>query len=112
MLLTFCELILGIPRQLSGNGTQHDVETLGGQQLQLDRSATVLKPYWENVQDEHARASQNAIECLQALMKAGGIIACEDPRHPFQADVKAALELFPEVKLTSMREWAARQDWS
>lgn len=36
----------------------------------------------------------------------------EDPRHPFQANVKAALELFPEVKLTPMREWAARQDWS
>lgn len=36
----------------------------------------------------------------------------EDPRTPFQADVKAALEWFPEVRLTSMREWAARQDWS
>lgn len=36
----------------------------------------------------------------------------EDPRAPFQADVEAALELFPEVKLTSMHEWAARQDWS
>ena len=73
MLVTFCELILGIPRQLSGQGTQHDVETLGGQQLQLDRSATVLKPYWENVQDEHACASQNAFECLQALMKTGAV---------------------------------------
>jgi hypothetical protein len=78
MLLTFCELILGIPRQLSGNGTQHDVETLGGQQLQLDRSATVLKPYWENVQDEHAHASQNAIECLQTLMKAGAVTKIKD----------------------------------
>jgi ribosomal protein L37AE/L43A len=73
MLVTFCELILGIPRQLSGQGTQHDVETLGGQQLQLDRSGTVLKPYWEQVQDEHSDASQNAIECLQALMKTGAV---------------------------------------
>ena len=73
MLLTFAELILGIPRQLSGQGTQHDVETLGGQQLQLDRSATVLKPYWENVQDEEAAAEQNAFECLQKLMKAGAM---------------------------------------
>ena len=73
MLLTFCELILGIPRQLSGQGTQHDVETLGGQQLQLDRSATVLKPYWEGVQDEHAVASQNAFECLQTLMRSGAV---------------------------------------
>lgn len=36
----------------------------------------------------------------------------EDPRKPFQADVKAALELFPEVRLTTMVDWAARQDWS
>lgn len=36
----------------------------------------------------------------------------EDPRSPFQADVEAALELFPEVTLTSMRDWAARQNWS
>ena len=73
MLMTFCELIIGIPRQMSGQGTQHDVETLGGQQLQLDRAATTLKPYWENVKDEHAWASQNAIECLQALMRTGAV---------------------------------------
>lgn len=73
MLMTMCEIIIGIPRQMSGQGTQHDVETLGGQQLQLDRANTTLKPYWENVQDEHAQASQNAIECLQALMKSGAV---------------------------------------
>jgi hypothetical protein len=73
MLMTFCELILGIPRQLSGQGTQDDVETLGGQQLQLARATTTLKPYFENVQDEDACANQNAIECLQALMKSGAV---------------------------------------
>ena len=36
----------------------------------------------------------------------------DDPRKPFQANVKAALDLFPEVRLTSMRDWVARQDWS
>lgn len=36
----------------------------------------------------------------------------EDPRRPFEADLKATQVLFPEVKLTSMRDWAARQDWS
>lgn len=73
MLMTFCEIIMGIPRQLAGQGTQDDVETLGGQQLQLARAASTLKPYWENVQDEHANASQNAIECLQELMKVGAV---------------------------------------
>jgi hypothetical protein len=78
MLMTFCELILGIPRQLSGQGTQDDVETLGGQQLQLARALTTLKPYFENVQDEDATASQNAIECLQALFKAGALKEIRD----------------------------------
>lgn len=73
MLMTFLEVIIGIPRQMAGQGTQHDVETLGGQQLQLDRAATTLKPYWENVQTEHAKASQNAFGCLQALMKSGAV---------------------------------------
>jgi ribosomal protein L37AE/L43A len=78
MLMTFLEVIIGIPRQMAGQGTQHDVETLGGQQLQLDRAATTLKPYWENVQDEHACASQNAFGCLQALMKTGAMTKLTD----------------------------------
>ena len=73
MLMTFCELIIGIPRQISGQGTQDDVETFHGQQLQLSRAMTVLKPYFENVKDEDACASQNAIECLQMLMKTGAV---------------------------------------
>jgi hypothetical protein len=78
MLMTFCELILGIPRQLSGQGTQDDVETLGGQQLQLARAQTTLKPYFENVQDERAHATQNMIECLQQLMKTGAVKEIRD----------------------------------
>lgn len=78
MLMTFLEIIIGIPRQLSGQGTQHDVETLGGQQLQLDRGMTVLRPYWENEQTEHAQASQNAFECLQQLMQAGAVTKITD----------------------------------
>ena len=33
------------------------------------------------------------------------------PQKPFQADVKAALELIP-LQLTDMRTWAKAQDWS
>jgi hypothetical protein len=73
MLMTFCELIIGIPRQIAGQGTQHDVDTLGGQQLMIDRAQTTLKPYFKGAGYEHATASQNAIECLQALMKSGAV---------------------------------------
>jgi uncharacterized protein YbjT (DUF2867 family) len=34
----------------------------------------------------------------------------EAPQKPFQADVKAALELIP-IELTDMRSWAKRQNW-
>lgn len=78
MLMTFCELIIGIPRQIAGQGTQDDVETLGGQQLQLGRAAAVLKPYFENVKDECACASQNAFECQQLLMRTGAVKEIQD----------------------------------
>lgn len=78
MLMTFCELILGIPRQLGGQGTQDDVETLGGQQLQLARAQATLKPYFKNVKSERAQAAQNAIECLQTLMKSGAVKEIRD----------------------------------
>jgi uncharacterized protein YbjT (DUF2867 family) len=35
----------------------------------------------------------------------------EAPQKPFQADVRAALDLLP-VELTDMRTWASRQDWN
>src|SRR5208282_3868349 len=73
MLMVFCELILGIPRQAGGQGTQDDVDTFHGQQLMVNRALTVLRPYFENVKDEDACASQNAIEALQALMKSGAV---------------------------------------
>lgn len=78
MLMTFLEVIIGIPRQMGGQGTQDDVETLGGQQLQLNRASTTLKPYFENVQDEHAMASQNAFWCLQQMMKTGEVSKIAD----------------------------------
>lgn len=73
MLLTFCELISGVPPQSFGAGTQDGVETLGGQRQMLAQANTAMQPYWENVKEEHALAAQNAIECLQELMKAGAV---------------------------------------
>lgn len=78
MLLTFLELIIGIPRQLSGAGTQHDVETAYGQQMQLDRGMTVLRTYWENIKDEAAIASGNAFLCLKELMDSGAVTQIMD----------------------------------
>lgn len=78
MLLTFCELIIGIPRQASGQGTQAEVDTFHGQQLMVDRAQTVLKPYFKNVQYENASASQNYIWCLQALMNTGAVKEIRD----------------------------------
>jgi hypothetical protein len=71
MLLNLAQLLNGMPPQLMGTGTTPGVETLGGQNIQLGQANTIMQPYWENVKEEHALAAQNAIECLQALLKCG-----------------------------------------
>jgi len=71
MLLTFAQLIAGMPPQVMGQGTQPGVETGMGQAQQLSQANTMMAPYWENVKEEHALAAQNAIECLQQLLKVG-----------------------------------------
>jgi len=71
MLLNFAQMLNGLPAQLMGNGTQPGVETLGGQRIQQDAGNTGIAPFWENVKDEHSAAAQNAIECLQELLKCG-----------------------------------------
>ncbi len=71
MLLNFAQLLNGMPPQLMGGGTQPGVETFGGQQIQVDTANTGMEPFWENVKEEHAAAAQNAIECLQTLLRVG-----------------------------------------
>lgn len=71
MLWMFAQLLNGLPAQISGSGTNPDVDTFGGQQLQVQSANTGLAPFFENVKEEHAAAAQNAIECLQELLKCG-----------------------------------------
>ncbi len=71
MLWMFAQLLNGLPAQISGTGTNPDVETYGGQKLQATGAQTGLAPFWENVKEEHSAAAQNAIECLQMLLKCG-----------------------------------------
>jgi hypothetical protein len=71
MLWMFAQLLNGLPAQVSGGGTNPDVETFGGQAQQLDQAGAGLAPFFENVKEEHAQAAQNALECLQELLKCG-----------------------------------------
>ena len=73
MLMTFCELIAGLPPQAMGAGTQEGVDTATGQQQMLGQAVAGMQPYWENVKDECAQAARNAIECTKNLMKIGGL---------------------------------------
>ena len=73
MLINMCELISGVTPQTFGGGGQPGIETAAGQKQALDTATTKLNIYWENLKEEHACASQNALECLQQLMKAGAI---------------------------------------
>lgn len=73
MLLTFCQLIAGLPPQAFGAGTQQGVDTATGQEQMLATATQGLQPYWENVKDECADAARNAIECAKVLMQSGGM---------------------------------------
>lgn len=71
LLMNFCELISGVVPQSFGGGSQENIETKGGQEQALDTALTKFNIYWEQLKEEHAIASQNAIECLQGLLKVG-----------------------------------------
>ena len=73
MLLTFCEMIAGLPPQARGQGTQPGVETATGQGQQLSQATAALQPYWEFVKEERAQAAYNAILCAKQLMDAGAM---------------------------------------
>jgi hypothetical protein len=70
-LIQLNDNITGITAQLTGTGTQKGVETLGGQQLQVNLSEAMLNTYWEQMKGEHARASLNAIKALQKAHEEG-----------------------------------------
>ncbi|MGA8727381.1 MAG: hypothetical protein WB608_01415 [Terracidiphilus sp.] len=73
MLIQMCELISGVTPQTFGGGGQEGIETKGGQEQALNTAETRLNIFWGNLKQEHAAASQNALECLQKLMKAGAV---------------------------------------
>lgn len=73
MLMTFCQLIAGLPPQTSGGGTLPGVETASGQEQMLGQANEALAPYWENVKDECAAATYNEIYWVKELMKAGAL---------------------------------------
>jgi hypothetical protein len=71
-LWNYCQIISGIPPQVSGTGTTPGVETGKGQKQMLDQAMGPLGDIYDSIKDEHAAAGQNAIECLQANMKYTG----------------------------------------
>lgn len=73
MLLTFCQLIAGLPPQTSGGGTLPGVDTATGQEQMLGQATEALQPYWENVKDECADAAYNEIYWVKQLMQVGAL---------------------------------------
>ncbi|MGA2890313.1 MAG: zinc ribbon domain-containing protein, partial [Terracidiphilus sp.] len=73
MLIQMCELISGVTPQTFGGGGQEGIETKGGQEQALNTALNKLNIFWKMVKEEHAQGAQNALECLQKLMKAGAV---------------------------------------
>jgi hypothetical protein len=62
------ELLVGTPPQTFGAGTQEGVETMGGQEQQLNTGLMKLGLHWEVIGEEHAEAAENAIKCAAKNM--------------------------------------------
>jgi hypothetical protein len=73
MLIQMCQLLILMPPQSFGGGTQEGVDTATGQEQQLGQATSALKPYWENVKDECADAARNEIYWVKQLMKVGAL---------------------------------------
>jgi hypothetical protein len=73
MLIQMCRMISSITPDVVGQGTNDKSGTAQGQEQMLSAATTSLNIFWGNLKQEHAEASQNALECLQKLMKAGAV---------------------------------------
>lgn len=62
------ELLVGTPPQTFGAGTQEGVETMGGQEQQLNTGLAKLGLHWEVIGEEHAEAAENGIKCAALNM--------------------------------------------
>lgn len=73
MLIQMCRMISSITPDVVGQGTNDKSGTAAGQGQMLNAAETSLNIFWGNLKEEHAAAGQNALECLQKLMKAGAV---------------------------------------
>ena len=73
MIMTQMMLVALLPPQLSGGGTQEDVPTMGGQQLQLERALAVFRGLWNVAKEEKCEVDANVMYWLQRLVKVGAI---------------------------------------
>lgn len=73
MLMNLAQMISGVTPDIGGVGTTDESHTNGGQQQMLSVARTKLGIFWRNLKKEHAEAAQNALDCLQRLMRAGAI---------------------------------------
>lgn len=62
------ELLVGTPPQTFGGGTQNEVDTFGGQKLQLDSGMMKMGLAWDWLREEHAEAAENAVKCASQNM--------------------------------------------
>ncbi|MGC2399473.1 MAG: hypothetical protein WA510_06815 [Acidobacteriaceae bacterium] len=64
------QMFAGIPPQVYGGAGDPSIETFGGQQQQLNTALGKLNIYWENLQEEHAKADELAVNCARENLTA------------------------------------------
>lgn len=80
------ELLVGTPPQTFGAGTTQGVETMGGQQQQLNTGMIKLGLSWDLIREEHAEAAENAVMCAAKNMTDAWMNVVTDETKEFRAE--------------------------
>lgn len=111
------ELLVGTPPQLFGAGTQTDVDTMGGQQMQRDQGMVKLGIIWDLVREEHAESGENAVNCAARNMTDDWIDVVADETDEFRNEyvhvdqMKGSVHAEPETDQGFPMTWSEIRDF-
>lgn len=111
------ELLVGTPPQLFGAGTQTDVDTMGGQQMQRDQGMVKLGIIWDLIREEHAESAENAVNCAARNMTDDWLDVVADESDEFRNEyvhvdqVKGSVHADPETDQGFPMMWGEIRDF-
>jgi hypothetical protein len=102
-LVQLAQLLSGIQPQVFGAGTTSGVETMGGQQQQLNTAMGRLMLFFQQQKEEHAARARNAVKCMAKLVDGqmrvrvpSEIEGEEQNEYILETEVQGEIDTYPE----------------